>query len=528
MTDEHRHTASGIPLAPYYTAPPPGTGHESLGGPGEPPFTRGSYHSTYREFPWTVRPLAGFGTAADTNARLRMLLKEGATAVNTVFDYPTNRGYDSDDPVASADVGLGGVAVDCVEDMLELYEGVDLESVSVSLVLSHPVAAGVILAMYFAAARERGIRLETLSGTLQNDFMMETVVLTAPQILDPGFALRLAVDVVEYCTAEVPRWHPVSFAGYNYREAGADAVLEIALVVANAIATARSMEARGHPFDAYARRLSGFLAAGNDLIEETAKFRAARRVYHRELSRRFPSHDPASTRLRFHVQTSGSTLTARQPLNNVARATVQALAAILGGAQSLHVSAYDEALGIPTPEAALTALRTQQILLQENGLAHSIDPLAGSYLIEHVTDELDARATAILDEIEALGGLVAAVEAGWVHARMLDQAYRTTCLTDTGERPVIGVNCCTMENEPPLKVFSPPPAEERQAHKLADLRARRDHRAVTAALDELTVCVTQGTNTMPALIAAATARATVGECAQVFRTAHGHWRQPLT
>ncbi|AZK97982.1 MULTISPECIES: methylmalonyl-CoA mutase family protein [Streptomyces] len=528
MTDELRYTAARIPLASYYTALPPGTDAETLGKPGEPPYTRGPYGSMYRDVPWTVRPLAGFGTASDTNARLRMLLEEGATAVNTVFDYPTNRGYDSDDPVASADAGLGGVAVDSVDDVLELYEGIDLESVSVSLVLSHPVAAGVILAMYFAAAQERGIPLEALRGTLQNDFMMETVVLTAPQVLDPGFALRLAVDVVEYCTAAAPRWHPVSFAGYNYREAGADAVLEIALVVANAIATAQCMEARGHPFDSYARRLSGFLAAGNDLIEETAKFRAARRVYHRELSRRFRPLDPASTRLRFHVQTSGSTLTSRQPLNNIIRATVQALAAVLGGAQSLHVSAYDEAVGIPTPEAALTALRTQQILLKENGLAHSVDPLAGSYLIEHVTDELDARATAVLDEIEGQGGLVAAVESGWVHARLLDQAYNTTCMTDSGELPVVGVNCCVTSGEPPLEVFTPPHAAERQAHKLARLRARRDHRAVAAALDDLTACVKRGDSTMPALLAAAAARATVGECAQVFRTAHGHWHQPLS
>jgi methylmalonyl-CoA mutase, N-terminal domain len=521
-------TESGIPVSPLYGPNDAAGDYETrLGVPGSPPYTRGVYPTMYSGRAWSIRPLAGFGTVEDTNQRLRLLLDEGATAINTVFDYPTNRGYDSDDEWARADAGLGGVAVDSIDDMIDLYDGVPLDKVSVSLVLSHPVAAGVILALYLAAARRRGFDPAKLSGTLQNDFMMETVVLTAPSVLEPQFAFRLSMDVTEYCTLHLPRWHPVSFTGYNYREAGADAVLEVALVVANAVATMEAMRARGLPVDPVARRLSAFFTAGSDLFEEVAKYRAARRIYHEVLTDRFSPEDERSTRLRFHVQTSGSALTAAQPLNNVARAALHGLAAVLGGAQSLHISAFDEALCVPSELAALTALRTQQILLAETGVTRSIDPLAGSYLVEHLTDEIDSRVRETLATIDELGGLVEAVNTGWVHARVLDTACRATADIDEGRRQVVGVNVSANQEPIPIETFDVPETLTRQRERLVRVRSRRDNEVVAGALNRLDRCVVEGTNTMPALIDAAEAGATLGQCCDVFRGRHGGWRQPL-
>ncbi|MBH1937664.1 methylmalonyl-CoA mutase [Streptomyces sp. AV19] len=517
-------TDSGILLQPVYTGAPDGR-DTSL--PGEPPYTRGAYRTMYRGRGWTVRQLAGYGTADDTNRRLRLLLAEGAAAVNTVFDYPTNRGYDSDDPLAAADAGQGGVAIDSVDDMHRLYAGIDLDEVSVSLVLSHPIAAGTVLAMYLVAAEERGHRTEGLRGTLQNDFMMETAVLTAPHVLPPSASFRLGVDVVEYCAQHLPHWYPVSFAGYNYREAGADAILEVALVVANAVATIEEMRRRGHGVDSFAHRLSSFFTAGNDLFEEVAKFRAARRVYHREVDSRFRPARPASARLKFHVQTSGSRLTAQQPLNNITRSTVHALAAVLGGAQSLHVSAYDEAVSIPSESAALTALRTQQILFAESGVSRTADPLAGSYLVEHLTDAVGARIAAVLAEIDGLGGLLPAVESGWVHRRLTDTAYRDSLDVESGRRQVVGVNCHVSEPHRPVAPFTAPRAARSQGERLARLRAARDEAAVRRRLAELADRARSRTNTMPALVKAVAARCTLGECTQVLRDVFGNWQQPL-
>ncbi|GAB7185354.1 methylmalonyl-CoA mutase family protein [Kitasatospora sp. Ki12] len=522
-------TDSGLPVRPLYGPGDLPADHAAgLGVPGAPPYTRGVYPTMYSGRRWSIRPLAGFGTAEDTNRRMRMLLAEGATAVNTVFDYPTNRGYDSDDAWGSADAGLGGVAVDSVGDMLALYDGVPLDRVSVSLVLSHPVAAGAVLAMYLAAAEQAGYDPASLSGTLQNDFMMETVVLTAPNTLAPHFSFRLAMDVVEYCARNLPRWHPVSFTGYNYREAGADAVLEVALVVANAVATIEEMRARGLAVDEVAGSLSAFFTAAGDFFEEAAKFRSARRVYHRELTGRFAPADPRSTRLRFHVQTAGSSLTAQQPLNNVARAALQGLSAVLGGAQSLHLCAYDEALCIPSEDAALTALRTQQILLAETGAARTIDPLAGSYFVESLTDEFDRRIGETLGKIDALGGIVAAVEQGWVHTEILDRAYRDVGDVDSGKRVVVGVNTADTGSAQSVGTFAVPETLPRQRARLDRWRRSRDEAAVARALRRLDACVVSEGNTMPVLIDAARAGATLGECCQVFRDRHGGWQQPLS
>ncbi len=523
------YTESGIPIKPLYTQAD--VAHLSferdLGDPGRPPFTRGVHPTMYRGRLWTVRQLAGFGTPEDSNRRFKLLLDQGATGINTVFDYVTNRGYDSDHPLAEGDVGQGGVAVDSLSDMLALFDGIPLDRVSISIVLSHPVAAGVILAMYLAAAKQRGYRWDQVRGTLQNDFMMETVVLTAPNILQPRFSFTLSMDVVEFCLQHVPRWNAISYTGYNYREAGANAVQEAALVIANAIATAEEMVRRGHPVDAFAPRLSSFFSAGNDFFEEIAKYRATRRIYHRVFSERFGADDPRSTKLRFHVQTSGSALTAQQPLNNIVRSAYQALAAVLGGAQSLHVSAYDEALCVPSETAALTALRTQQILAHETGVTQTIDPLGGSYFVETLTREMDERICAYLAQIERLGGLVAAVERGWVHRELMDTAYRQEVAISQGARKVVGVNCYTDERSAPVDIFQVPDALTVQKAKLERLRAARDARRVQAGLERLRDAAAAGENTMPALLEAVGAGATVGECSEVFRRLRGGWKQPL-
>lgn len=522
-------TDEGIEIQPVYTSADLEGWEEktALGAPGELPFTRGIYPRMYRERPWTIRQLAGFGSARDTNGRLRLLLEQGATGVNCVFDYPTNRGYDSDLPLAEGDVGQGGVAVDTLADMQALFDGIPLDRMSVSLVLSHPVGAGAILAMYFAAAAARGYRVEHLSGTLQNDFMMETVVLTAPNTLEPRFSFRLSMDVVEHCLQHAPRWNPISYTGYNYREAGANAVQEIALTFANALETVRELKRRGHAVDAVAPRLSFFFSAGNDLFAEAAKFRAARRLYARLMTEQLGARVPRSGMLRFHVQTAGSALTAQQPLNNITRAAYHALAAVLGGTQSLHVSAFDEALCVPSEEAALTALRVQQILLEETRVAQTVDPLAGSYYVERLTDELEEQIAGYLSQIEVQGGLVAAVERGWVHAQILDNAYRRELELAVGTRRQVGVNCYKLEESVTTPVFQVPPTRAAQVANLERWRGARDGKAAAEALSGLRRAVERGENTMPGLLDAVRAGATLGECAEVFRTMGGGWRQPL-
>ncbi len=528
LSQDYR-TTSGIPVKAFYT-PADVAGLDAvqdLGLPGQPPYTRGVHRDMYRGRLWTIRQLAGFGTPEETNGRFRMLLDQGATGINCVFDFVTNRGFSSDHPLAEGDVGQGGVAIDCLDDMRRLFDGIPIEDVSVSLVLSNPVGAGAIFAAFLAMAQERGIPWDKLRGTLQNDFLMETVVLTAPNILEPAFSLKLSVDVVEFCTEHLPQWNPISFAGYNYREAGADAVQEAALVIAHALAVAQEMVRRGHPIDSFAPRLSSFFTADNDLFEEVAKYRAARRVYHRLFQERFKPQDPRSSRLRFHVQTSGSALTAQQPLNNVTRAAYHALAAVLGGAQSLHVSAYDEALCLPSEAAALTALRTQQVLVHETGVTRTADPLAGSYYVEQLTNEVEQRILAYLKQMDDLGGLVRAVESGWVHRELMGTSYDRELATTSGERKVVGVNCFTDDVPLEIELFRFPSALEQQRATLERLRAERDKGQTEAALERLRQAVLADENTMPHLVAAVRAGASVGECCDVFRALHGGWHQPL-
>jgi methylmalonyl-CoA mutase N-terminal domain/subunit len=523
-------TNSGIPVKPVYS---PLDGDKSagyldeLGFPGEPPFTRGIHHTMYRGRLWTIRQLAGYGTAEETNRRFKFLLEQGSTGINCVFDYPTARGYDSDAPEATGDVGQGGVAIDSLADMEQLFEGIPVEQISVSLVASFPVLSLTVMAMYLALAKKRGIPWDKLAGTVQNDFLMETAIAVAPAVLAPGASFRLSTDVVEYCTRHVPRWNPISYTGYNYREAGVDAVQEVALVFVHALATVEEMRRRGYEADQFVPRLSFFFSADNDFFEEIAKYRAARRLWYRLMSRRYGVTGPRTLTLRYHVQTAGSALTAQEPLNNIVRAAYQGLAAVLGGAQSIHVDGYDEALCIPSEQAALVALRTQQILQNETNTTYTADPLGGGYFIESLTDEMERRIQAYMDRIEEAGGIVSVVQSGWLHNEILESSYRVQKAVEEGKRKVVGVNCFTT-HEQPVPVFRPAPGvRERQLQRLAAVRETRDAAAAESALNALRQVCRRGENAMEAVLNAVEAMATVGEIGGVLREECGTWQVPL-
>ena len=524
-----RATASGIPVESLYG--PDGLGGldhaRDLGFPGEAPFTRGAYGTMYRGRTWTVRPLAGYGTPEDTNERLRYLLAQGATGLNITFDYPSLRGYDSDAPEARADAGLGGVAVDCLGDMERLFDGIPLDRVSVSLVVCNPSMAIAVLAMHLAAARRRGISPEGLTGTCQNDFLMECAITTAPRPIQPRASFRLSCDSIEYAVRHLPRWNPISFVGYNLEETGATAVQELGLVFSHARAVVRELQRRGLALDAFAPRLSFFFAASNDFLEQVAKYRAARRIWARMMREEFGAQDPRSWALRFHVQTSGVSLTAQQPQVNIVRSAYHALAAVLGGAQSLHVSACDEALGLPTEETIRLGLRTQQVLLEETNVTATIDPLGGSYFVESLTGAVEERALAYVDAIERQGGVVAATESGWVHADLARSAYEHQMGVRDGRVKVVGVNCFVEPEAPPREIFAQPPAAERQSEWLRAWRLSRDGDAVKRALDRLEEGLRAGDNAFPAVLAAVEAGATLGEVHRRFREALGTWTMPL-
>jgi methylmalonyl-CoA mutase, N-terminal domain len=498
------------------------------GRPGAFPYTRGIRPEMYRERPWTIRQLAGFGTAADTNARYRTLLARGATGINGVFDYPSLRAFDSDDPRARSDVGRGGVAVDVRDDFDDLFAGIPLERVSVSLVSSQPIGAVPHFAMFVRAAERRGIARENLSGTSQNDFLMETAITIAPEALPPAGSFRLECDLAEFALRSVPRWNPVSVSGYNYREAGADAPLEMALTLAHGQAVVRELIRRGIEPERVLRRISFFLDAHNDFFEEVAKFRATRRMWAHWVRDELGVNDPASQRFRFHVQTAGVTNTARCAHVNIARSMTQALSAIVGGAQSLHVNGYDEAVTIPTEPAALTALRSQLVLLHESGVARSADPLGGSYLVEYLTDAIEERAQAIIRQIDALGGIVAATEQGWVHGELARLAFATQKALEDGDTLVVGLNLHTDDDAAPVETFEIPSGScDRQVERLAAIRKRRDDAIVTRALEGVAAACREGHNVVPAVIAAVDADATLGELGLVFRDTLGRWEFPL-
>jgi len=523
-------TLSGIPIEAIYT--PEDTAKmdylRDLGFPGEEPFIRGVHPTMYRGRTWTQRQLAGYGPPEETNKRYKFLLKQGANGINGVFDYPTLRGYDSTDPEAYADAGRGGVAIDTIEDMRILLDGIPIDQVSSSMVTCQPIGNISVQSMYFANAEAHSIPFNKLTGTSQNDFLMETVVAIAPEVLPPKASFKLSCDAIEYCTKYVPRWNPVSFAGYNYREAGCTAIQEVAFVIANAIACSEELIRRGLDVDRFASRLSFFFSGHNDFFEEIAKYRAARRTWYRVMRERFGAKDPRSLALRFHVQTAGVALTAQQPLNNIARAAYHALSAVLGGAQSVHIDAYDEALCTPTELSSLTALRTQQVLQLETRVTHTIDPLGGSYFVESLTNQLEEKIVALLNEIEGMGGIVRAGEKGWIHRAISSEAYEYQKAIESGEMPIVGVNCYRIEDEKlPIELFQVPETLEIQRAKLERIKKERSSTNVQKASDAILRCCEKDGNLMEVVVEGVKAYVTEGEVTKVLKRYYGIWNPPL-
>ena len=527
---DSRTSPSGIPLKVVYRPVDAAADYAAdLGDPGSFPFTRGVQSSMYRTRLWTMRQYAGFGTAAETNARFRLLLDAGQSGLSVAFDLPTQMGLDSDSPRALGEVGRVGVAIDTVEDMHTLLDSIPLDRVSTSMTIN--ATAATLLAMYIVVAEERGIPRNALSGTIQNDILKEYIA-RGTYIYPPGPSLDLITEIFRFCAAEVPSWNPISISGYHIREAGATAIQELGFTFANTIEYVSRAMAAGLAVDTFAPRLSFFFAAHNDLFEEVAKFRAARRIYARLMRERFAASE-SSCRLRFHTQTGGVTLTAQQPLNNVVRVTVQTLAAVLGGTQSLHTNGYDEALALPTAEAATLALRTQQIVAYESGVTPVADPLGGSYYVEHLTDELERRATELVGKVDELGGAERAIAAGFFQEEIARSAYEQQLRVERGETVIVGVNRFGDGAEPPV---IPTPEfsrlEQDQVARLRDVRARRDHCVVEEALRVLCEAVPAAqepsgpdgrTPLMPLIIDAVRARATVGEISAALEQRWGRY-----
>jgi methylmalonyl-CoA mutase N-terminal domain/subunit len=522
-------TPSGIEVAPVYRESTIDYARD-LGDPGEFPFTRGVQPTMYRGRLWTMRQYAGFGTAQETNRRFRLLLDAGQTGLSVAFDLPTQMGIDSDGQRARGEVGRVGVAIDSVEDMHALLDAIPLDKVSTSMTIN--ATASTLLAMYIVVAEERGTPRASLSGTIQNDILKEYVA-RGTYIYPPAPSLALVTELFRFCAAEVPSWNPISISGYHIREAGATAVQELAFTFANTVEYVSRALAAGLRIDDFAPRLSFFFAAHSDLFEEVAKFRAARRMYARMMRERFGASD-ASARLRFHTQTGGVTLAAQQPLNNVVRVTVQALSAVLGGTQSLHTNGYDEALSLPTAEAATLALRTQQVLGYESGVAATTDPLAGSYYVEQLTNLLERDAIALLDRVDALGGAERAIAAGFMQEEIARSAYEQQMRVERGESVIVGVNRFTDDGEPPSLPTPDYSALERgQVERVRAVRAKREagavERALSALRDESRSYVSAAGERpplMPLIVEAVRARATVGEIADALRASWSEYRPP--
>ena len=500
-------------------------GHDYLrdeGFPGEFPYTRGIQPTMFRGRLWTMRQYAGFGSAAETNRRFRYLLEQGQTGLSVAFDLPTQIGYDSDDPLAAGEVGKVGVAIDSLADLEVLFDGIPLADVSTSMTINSPAA--VLLAMYAVLAEKQGAPLDKLSGTVQNDILKEYVA-RGTYIFPPAPSMRLVTDLFAYCAERLPAWNSISISGYHIREAGSTAVQEVAFTLANGVAYVKAAMEAGLDIDAFGPRLSFFFNSHIDFLEEVAKFRAARRLWARLMRDRFGAKDPRSWMLRFHTQTAGSSLTAQQPLNNVVRTTLEALAAVLGGTQSLHTNSYDEALSLPTEEAVRVALRTQQIIGHESGVADTVDPLGGSYLIESLTDRIEAGALRYIEEIDRLGGAVAAIEKGFIQREIEDSAYRHQRLVEEGKRTVVGVNAYEITGEKlPSLLEVDQEVGRRQRELLAGVKSRRDQVAVRARLDALRGAATSpGEPLMPRIVEAVREYATLGEICGVLREVFGEY-----
>jgi methylmalonyl-CoA mutase N-terminal domain/subunit len=520
-------TISGIPLGRLYT-PEHLQGWDSeseLGYPGEFPFTRGIYPTMYRGRFWTMRQYAGFGTAAESNKRYRYLLSKGQMGLSVAFDLPTQIGMDSDHPLALGEVGKVGVAIDSLEDMEVLLEGIPLDRVSTSMTIN--ATAAILLCLYVAVAKKQGVPLEKLSGTVQNDVLKEYIA-RGTYIYPVRPAMRLVTDIFAWCRDHLPRWNTISISGYHIREAGSTAVQEVAFTLADGIAYVQAAREAGLNVDDFAPQLSFFFNAHSDLLEEIAKYRAARRLWARIMRERFGARDTRSLLLRFHAQTAGSSLTAQQPENNIVRVAIQALAAVLGGCQSLHTNSLDEALALPTEDAALIALRTQQIVAYETGVANTIDPVGGSYAIECLTNEIEQGARDYLAKIDAIGGMLRAIESGFVQAEIQKAAYDFQRAVESKEQIVVGVNEFVAEEErriPTLRID--PEIERAQIARLRALRAKRDASRTQSALAELERRAANNENLLPAILAAVEACATVGEISDVLRRVFGEYREAV-
>jgi methylmalonyl-CoA mutase N-terminal domain/subunit len=519
-------TISGMEVPPLATPLDlNGFDYESrLGFPGSYPYTRGIHNSMYRGRLWTMRQFAGFGTPEDTNRRFKYLMEHGQTGLSTAFDMPTLMGYDSDHERSRGEVGKEGVSVSSLADMEALFDGIDLEKVTTSMTIN--CSAGIIFAMYLVTAEKKGVSRRKLRGTLQNDMLKEFIA-QREWISPPEPSVKIVVDIIEFCAKEVPLWHPVSISGYHIREAGSTAVQELAFTLADGIAYVEEGMKRGLDVDDFAPRLSFFFNVHNDFLEEVAKFRAARRMWAKIMRERFGAKDPRSLMLKTHAQTAGASLTAQQPINNVARVTIQALAAVLGGTQSLHTNSMDETLALPTEESVTVALRTQQIIAEESGVVNTIDPFGGSYLMESLTDRIENEAFAYINKIDGMGGIFRAIETGYPQKEIADAAYKYQRELDTGVKTIVGVNKYNTEGEvtiPTLKIEER--VEAGQIEKLRELKRKRNNKAVQARLSDIVTAARQGDNLMPSIIDAVREYATLGEICDIFREVYGVYRDP--
>jgi len=520
-------TSSHIAVRPLYSpADLVGWDHEmQVGYPGQYPFTRGVQASMYRGRLWTMRQYAGMGDAEESNKRYKYLLANGTTGLSVAFDLPTQIGLDSDSPLALGEVGKVGVAIDSIEDMQRLFDGIELTKISTSMTIN--ATASILLALYVAVARRQGADIRKLAGTVQNDVLKEYIA-RGTYIYPPRQAMRIITDLFAWTNQNVPEWNTISISGYHMREAGSTAVQEVAFTLGDGIAYVQAAVNAGLDVDTFAPRLSFFFNAHSNFLEEVAKFRAARRMWARIMREQFKAKNPKSWMLRFHTQTAGSTLTAQQPENNIVRTAIQALAAVLGGTQSLHTNSFDEALALPTEQAARIALRTQQIIAYESGAPQTIDPLAGSYYIESLTNEIENRATEYLQKIDALGGMLKAIERGYVQQEIQDAAYEYQQQVDRAESVVVGVNRFTVEEEKPVPILHIDESLERkQVERLRAMRARRDPQPWKDALKQVEDAARSGANLMPHILAAVEAYATVGEISDTMRRVFGEYKEAV-
>jgi methylmalonyl-CoA mutase N-terminal domain/subunit len=525
--DQQPTTDSGIEIQPVYSASEVAPGLEDrLGAPGAYPYTRGVYPGMYRKRLWTMRQYAGFGSAKETNERFRYLLDAGQTGLSVAFDLPTQMGYDSDHLKAASEVGRVGVAIDSLADMELLFDQIPLGEVSTSMTIN--ATASILLLLYELVAEKQGVPPDKISGTTQNDILKEYTA-RGTYIYPPKPSMRIITDLFAYCSERLPRWNTISISGYHMREAGSTAVQEVAFTIADGIAYVEAAIEAGLDVDAFAPRLSFFFACHMNFFEEVAKFRAARRLWARVMTERFGATNPKSTMLRFHTQTGGATLTAQQPENNIVRTALEALAAVMGGTQSLHTNGYDEALSLPTQKAATIALRTQQVIGYESGVADAADPLGGSWLVESLTDEIESKAVEYLERIDQMGGVIEAVESGWLKGEIEESAYRIARGIESDERPVVGVNRFVAESEDPVELYRlDPELEKGQVKRLQEVRASRDETAVQTALKELEGAARGNDNVLYPMKEALAAYATLGEVSDVLRGVFGEYEPAST